>query len=305
LNYTKRKPLVISSSGLIAYGRCPKSFELSYVEGYRMKPRDCMSQGSAFHFLMQRLYEGATEDELETIGRGGEWAEMYDVFLAYRAHKGNEFPARDKVIRLEEPIFSQLLPNVWLRTTYDRLWDDNGELTDDDYKTFDKAMQLDVSMDTQGLLFLAVLQRKYGTQYRGYKRRYLNVRRQTPLTPKNATQQKLADAGKPFESWSLDECYKSQPLRLVPGQADVVWKEMQSRAEKILWSLKRRTKDPTSEPFDRVYLKGSSPYTCGGQICRTLCMKQFLQGGLTEIDLITEGVTIDPPPSLTKGFLKK
>lgn len=301
--FTESNPFVCSSTGFIAFGRCPKSFELGYVDRYRIEGKACMKAGSEFHFLMQRMAEGATEDELEQIGRAGEFPEMLDVFQAYRKHMGHTFPPRDKILKLEEPIYTQVLPNFWLRTTFDRLWDDNGECVDSDYKTFDKAMQLDLSMDTQGLLFLTILRRHYGERFRGYRRDYLEVRRTPPLVPKNATQAKLAAAGKPFESWSLDESYKTYTRRLVPHEEAQVWKEAQTRAEKILWSLERKAKDPSTEPFDRVYLKGSSPYTCGNQICRSLCMKQFLQGGFTEIDLITEGVTIEDAPTLPGGLL--
>lgn len=302
--YTESNPLVLSSSALIAYGRCPKSFEIGYYNGWRTKGKDCMVKGTEFHYLMQKLYQGASEDELKSIGTTGEFPEMWDVFCAYRLHKGGTFPRPGAVLSVEEPLYTNLLPNVWLRTTFDRIWNDNGEITDDDYKTFDKAPSLDVSLDTQGRLFLCVLQKHY-TDFSRFKRRYLNVRRMPPGVPKNTTQQKLADAGKPFESWSVDECYKDHTLRLIPGEAEVVWKEAQHRARKILFDLETRTKDPTAEVFDRVYLKGSSPYTCSGMTCRELCVKELVQGKINEIDLITCGVTVEPMPTLPKEYLNK
>ena len=303
MSYTESNPLVISSTAFIAFGRCPKSFELGYVDNYRMAGKSCMRAGSEFHYLMEKFYKGATEDELREIGANGEFPEMWEVFCEYRKRRGHTFPSPDSVLHTEEPLFTRLLPNVWLRCTFDRIWNDDGEITDDDYKTFEKAPSLDVSLDTQGRLFLCVLQ-KHFTEYTRFKRRYLNVRRMPPGVPKNATQQKLAAAGKPFDSWREDECYVEKTLRLIPGEADVIWKEAESRAEKILWSIDRRSKDPTSQPFDRVYLKGSSPYTCSQQICRSLCAKQITQGGLTEIDLIMEGVTINEPQTLPEGYLK-
>ena|ERR1700722_3832414 len=301
--FTESDPLVISSTALIAFGRCPKSYELGYVDRYRMAGKECMRKGSEFHYLMQRLYQGATEEELEQIGRDGEFPEMWDVFTAYRLRRGHTFPDVSRVLHTEEPLYTRLLPNVWLRTTFDRIWNDDGEITDDDYKTFDKAPSLDVSLDTQGRLFLCVL-RKHFTDFTRFKRRYLNVRRMPPGVPKNATQLKAQAAGKPFESWREDECYVDRTLRLIDGEAEVIWKEAQSRAEKILWSHERRTKDPSSQPFDRVYLKGSSPYTCSGMICRSLCAKQMAQGGLTDIDLIMEGVTVQEELKLPEGLLK-
>src|ERR1700678_1224605 len=234
MTYTPENPLVLSSSALIAYGRCPHSFEISYLNGWRTKGKDCMVQGSAFHYLMQRLYQGASEDELREIGTSGEFPDMYEVFLAYRNFCGHKFPPKSSVLSIEEPLYTRLLPNVWLRCTFDRIWNDDGEITDDDYKTFDKAPSLDVSLDTQGRLFLVVLQNHY-PEFSRFKRRYLNVRRMPPGVPKNATQQKLSDAGKPFESWSVDECYKDHTLRLIPGEAEIVWKEAQHRARKILF----------------------------------------------------------------------
>ena len=302
LKFTEDDPLVLSSSGLIAYGRCPKSFELGYVNRWRMRPKDCMSQGTEFHKLMEMLYKGASEDEISEAARAGEWPEMYDVFIAYRTHWGHKFPTREKVLSTEEPLYTRLLPNVWLRTTFDRIWNDDGEITDDDFKTFEKNMQLDLSLDTQGRLFLVVLQKQY-TEFKRFKRRYLEVRRMPPFVPKNETQRKAQANGKPFESWGIDECYKDHTLRLIPGEADVVWKDAQHRARKILFDLETREKDPTAQVFDRVHLKGHSPYCCEGQICRTLCMKELVQGAVNEIDLITEGVTIEPPLTLPEGLL--
>ncbi len=300
--YTESNPLVISSSGLAAYLRCPKSFEFGYVNRWRVPAKDVMQQGTEFHKLMEMLVKGATEDELLVAGSKGYFPDMYRVFKAYRAAKGHEFPRREALLGSEEPIYTKLLENVWLRTTFDLIWDDQGEITDDDYKTFEKDMNLNLGLDFQGRLFLTVLGKKFNTDR--VKRRYRKVRRTCPGVPKNATEQKKADAGKPFDSWSPEQCYHDYTLRLVPGEADQVWRDAQHWARKLLFDLETRTKDPTSGAFGRVVLSGVSPFTCGSCMYKTICTKEVLCGVINEVDLITEQITIGEPVELPPELRK-
>jgi len=300
--FTPENPLVISSSGLTAYLRCPKSFEFGYVERYRMPGKECMVAGVEFHHLMEMFVKGATEDELRQAASLGFFPHMFDVFDAFRHAKDGSFPRRESIIGSEEPLYTLLLPNVWLRTTFDLIWDDDGELTDDDYKTFEKDMNLNLGLDFQGRLFLTVLGKKFNTDR--VKRRYRKVRRTAPGVPKNATEQKKADAGKPFESWSPEQCYHDYTLRLVPGEADRVWAEAQHWARKLLMDLETRTKDPNAGAFGRVVLSGVSPFTCGSCMYKTICTKDVLCGAINEVDLITEGIIIGEPVELPPELSK-
>lgn len=303
MSYTKSRPLVVSSSGLIAYMRCPKSFEFGYINNWRTRPKDAMQAGTEFHALMKAWMDGVPEDNLIAMSLAGDFPEMFSVFKAFIQHRAGTFPRKDQLIGTEEPIYSQLLSNVWVRTTFDCVWkNDAGWYVDDDYKTTEKHMQSELDHDFQGKFFLCVLARKFDTLK--VERRYRKVRRTPPGVPKNATEQKKADAGKPFESWSVDDCYWDHPLRMTKVEMDQKWEEAQYWASKLLRELKDRQKEIPGT-FGRVGLNGASPYTCGSCIMKSLCTREFLQGGLSDLDIAQEVLHIEEPAKLPKGLLKR
>lgn len=134
-------PLVLSSSAIAAYKRCPKSFELQYVRN--LEPRrttNAIEFGSSLHEVLES-YAKRTPLAPEAVDPTTD-----SVARAYLAHRPLPNPA--DTLSVEEPLYTQLLasPDVWLRTTFDLVYRrrDDGFIIARDYK----GLALDTPLPT-------------------------------------------------------------------------------------------------------------------------------------------------------------
>lgn len=265
------EPIVFSSSAIAAFKRCPKSYQLGYE--YNLEPvvtKQYVEDGSNFH----RLVAGAAKGETQH----NDGSDMWNVAVEYM--RNVRLPAPDKVLMVEEPLYTELRADVvnaeghelghqiryvYIRTTFDLVYErEDGTIVARDYKTFEKSPTLDLDLDFQGRIYIAALMRKYPNTPVEFEYEY--VRRVTPGT-KNSK-----------GYWTPEDCYLRFPLIISRREADEIWKETQWVAEAMLAARE-------SSRFWRTDLKGSSPFTCGSCFFKDLCKAELEHGELSEQDL--------------------
>jgi hypothetical protein len=223
-----------------------------------------MERGTSFHQYMEKAAKGEALLEEDA---------MYEVAKAYLKH--NPLPKR--ILYAEHPMYMRLLdgsypdvPEVWLRTTHDLVYeDDGGNIIARDYKTFQKAPTLDLDFDFQGQIYIAALMRafpKHGIQFE-----YEYVRVVPPGTPNSKG------------VWTPDTCYLRFPVVISKRQADRIWKETQ-------WVASRIREDRDYEEFWRNDSKSWNG--CKGCFYKNICSAELEHGELDEqmLSQLTTGV---------------
>lgn len=248
--------VVYSSSAISTYKRCPKSFEFGYV--MNLQPADTVGKavedGSRFHNL---LAQAALDGHM---GHPGD--EMGLVADEYLKHN----PLPKNIVMVEEPMYTPFRfkdPKVYIRTTFDLVYEEDGVIIGRDYKTFEKAPTLDVDLDFQGRIYIAALMKHFPG--RDVQFEYEYVRRVPPGT-KNSK-----------GHWTPQDCYLRIPLIISRREADQLWKETEWVVSDILYS-------ETMRQFYRTDLK-VGPHSCGSCFYRNICKADLEHGGLDEQDL--------------------
>ena len=259
---------VLSSSAIAAYKRCPKSYELGYVMG--LEPfgtsTTALEQGSEVHRMLAEATCGAFV--LDGVGMG----EVVDTYLAV-----NHLP--NKILHVEEPVYTEILPGVYIRTTFDLVYErEDGVIVGRDYKTFDRAPSLDIDLDFQGRIYIAALMRKYPGRDVEFEYEYI---RRVPPGTKNSK-----------GVWSNEECYLNIPLVISKQEAEQLWTETQ-------WVVEKMLADEERHQFARHDLK-VGPHSCGSCFFRDLCKAELQHGGLDETDLAILAPTRREPLELPK-----
>lgn len=256
--------VVFSSSAIAAFKRCPKSFQLGYEMG--LVPPPFTKKGEA-GTIKEYVFEGTeVHEELSGYanndilpGKGREL--MVDVAQQYL----KRHPLPTDIISAEEPAYTELMPGVVIRTTFDLVYRrPNGTVVGRDYKTFEKAPSLDLDLDFQGRIYIGALMRRFPECDVEFEYEY--IRRVVPGT-KNSK-----------GYWTEKDCYLTFPLVISRAEADTLWEETQWVAEKMLEARERNR-------YWRTDLKGKSPFTCGSCFYRNLCSAELEHGELTEQDL--------------------
>ena len=253
---------IMSMSGLAAFKRCRKSFDLGYVRGYQ--PREVgtpVEDGRAFHEHMAALATG----EYDVLGKVAEGDEMAAV--AWRYNTSHPVPTGDSVLAVEAPVYIKLLapfggfPGVILRCTFDIAFRAGRWVVLRDYKTFDRAPTLHVDLDFQGRIYTAVGMRYYETADVFFE--YAYVRRTMPGVPKDK-------AGK---MWTEDDCYQTVQLNISVAEGDTLWRETQ-------WVAQDMVKCIMEPRFYRQDLK-VGPHSCSSCFYRHGCSAEIANGTLT------------------------
>jgi hypothetical protein len=258
---------VISASALSAFKRCPKSYYFGYEQALTViEQKEALTNGIDFHTYAAD-YAIYRRDGVEPDFGKYDNDKMYEVFNAWVRHRGaTEFDNMAEILHVEEPMFTELLPGVQLRTTLDLVYrDKNGWIVIRDYKTFAKMPSLDASLDFQARIYIAAIMRKYQTE--NVKFEHVYVRRD------------LFHEGKQSHvAWTPEESYVYEEIVIPRAEADRLWKETQYVAGIIL--------DATgTNIFYRVDLKGTSPFTCGSCFYKTVCAAENQNGGMDGLDL--------------------
>src|SRR5580692_5678311 len=192
MKFTPRSPLVLSSSALGAFKRCPKSFELNYVRGFQTPTNRAVEEGASFHDMIAKIALGMSQERLiaEYCGQP-----MLPVVLAYLKYK--KLPGI--ILAAEQPLYTKILPSVWIRTTFDMMYQllPDSSPTIRDYKTFANAPNLDVELNFQSKLYAALAKEHFGLESPP-RFEFEYVRRTPPYVEKD----------KKGGVWTAEECYK-------------------------------------------------------------------------------------------------
>lgn len=293
---------VVSTSGLNAFKRCPKSYQFGYEMGLTQKtPSEPLRDGSDFH-AYAAAYAAERRGDMSVKEPAVPNDAMYEVFAEWARRRGAaEFDGMAKIVSVEEPQYTQLVLNfatqVWLRTTFDLVYmDTDGWIVCRDYKTFEKMPSIDADLDFQARGYIAALMQAYKTRKVRFEHVY--IRRVPPGTPRtgkeviwvgdNGATPKpyTVDAkGKrtPVEVWTEEECYVYESIVISPQEAKTLWSEAQVIARRIL-----QTRQEGGPAWYRVDLKGISPFTCGSCFYKGACKAEDQIGTLSpqDIDLL-------------------
>jgi len=286
VKFTPRKPLILSSSALSAFKRCPKSFELQYVRGFQTETNRAVEEGASFHEIIAKAALGVPQEKLiaDYVGQP-----MLPVALGYLKHKG----IRGVTLAVEQPLYTKILPSVWIRTTFDRVYNllPDSSPTILDYKTFSNAPNLDVELNFQCKLYCVLTMEHFGLE-NPPRFEFEYVRRTPPFIEKD----------KKGGVWTPDDCYKTWPIYISSREAAVLKAELLADCERILHTLK--TWEPGDPRFSRTALttSGWSAFSCGTCFVRELCKAEASTGRLSaaQIEANTTGIGVFPPP-LPKG----
>ena len=255
---------VISMSGLQAFKRCRKSFDLGYVRNYEpLKVPEPVTQGADIHRHLAAMATGAY-DVLAKVEQGDE---MAAIAWAYGAAK--PIPTGAAVISVEDPFFRVLIepssngdPGVIVRCTFDLAYKAGQHVVLRDYKSFDRAPTLHVDLDFQGRLYSAFGMRYFKTTHVFFEYEY--IRRILPHVPR----------GKTGGNFTQDECYVNVQLILSEREADALWEETRECAYDLVRAL-------VEKRLYRTDLK-AGPHACSSCFYRHGCVAEVQQGVLTK-----------------------
>lgn len=252
---TKAAPMVLPYSALVLFRRCRKAYELGYELNIETGSSQAAVDGTEVHeHLAQYARDGF-------FLSGNEKTPMLDVAKAYIENRG--LPGT--TLMVEEPIYTKLIPNVYLRTTLDRVYrDSDSTIVGVDYKTFERAPTIDFELDPQGGLYIAALMRHFKTDHVRFEYEY--IRRSVPGSRNS----------KGF--WSDEDCYTTAQIIISKREADLFWREAQETARDIV----------QAKSNGRWYRSGTrvefgSP--CLGCFYKSLCIAEKNFGVLTDDDV--------------------
>lgn len=272
--YATDGPLVLSMSALQSFKRCRKQYELGNELNIDVASSDAAQRGTEIHAILAdcaRFIRDCTPVPPWT-------GEMAPIAQSYLEH---EALPKDILKVDEEPIYTKLVRETWLRTTLDLVYrDDEGWIVGRDWKSFSKAPTYDVDLDFQGGIYIAALMRAYKTDKVRFEYKYIR----SALTH--------AD-GKP---WDVDELYFTVPVVISRREADALWKETQDAARDLLRArrLGKFYRSGSRKEF------GSPCFTCW---FLDLCKADMQQGyvGVDDVALLAAG--IKEPLKLPEGIL--
>lgn len=250
------EPLVLSMSAISVWMRCKKKFQYQYemlLDG--IKENEAMAEGTAFHSIMAEYARtGKLLDEGSPMG---------DVAQVYLQHR--KFPKA--VIRIEEPIYVEILEGVYVRGTCDLIYkDEDGSLVIRDWKTFARLPSLDSDLDFQARLYIALVMRHYKTAKVRFEHEY--VRRTPPGVPKD----------KAGNCWDVQDCYLTSSI-----SASVA--ETMTIVQEVKWELETLLKTRENGNYTRTNLKGGGYDACSACSVKEICKAELTNGELNESTL--------------------
>jgi hypothetical protein len=282
-------PLVISMTDFQSFLRCRKSFYLGYVlQRSSQTTNQAVEDGRTFHDIMEIIAKG-TMSAPEIVAKYGADDPMLNVVGAFL----REHPLRGRTLMVEEPLYTLVIdetpstPAVYIRTTFDRVYDLDGWIVGEDYKTFEKAPSFDDDRNFQFRTYTAALQKHFGTDRVSFRVPY--VRRVPPGSPRGAWDEgpdqngdywKVTAAGKrtKCDRWLTSECYLFNEIVMSTLEVEQMWAELQEVARDLVRCLL------VEHRWYRTPLN-AGPHSCSSCFVRDLCAAQMRTGTLGADDL--------------------
>jgi hypothetical protein len=224
MNYSVENPLIVSYSGMSLFRKCRKAFELGYVRNIDPGSSEAQTRGSTFH---EYLADYARYGRITPIEPDSAIADAAMEYVARRI--GNIFDNGLPYL-IEEPLYFPVWEEeagVFLRTTPDLvLLADDGWIEAIDYKTFSREPTLDVDLDPQGGLYIAMLMRVFDTPKVRFRYEYV---RTVPPGTRNSK-----------GVWTEEQCYITVPLVLSTRETDTFWTEMQDTMADLVRAIEEQ-----------------------------------------------------------------
>lgn len=254
-------------SAISTFKRCGKKFDIQYrklLDGVRESP--AMELGTNFHKIME---------EYAKTGNMGEsvLGDIEHVACDYVHYNG--FPNRDSIISAEDPLYIEVLPEVYVRCTMDLVYKKDDYIVIRDYKTFSKSPTLDIELDFQARVYIALLMKHFKTDKVSFEHVYVRT------TPPNVPKDK---AGK---CWEPSECYITDTLVVGEEEAAVIMGELQS--DLLILEYCEKT-----DAYTRNNIKGGGYMDCNRCSVKELCKAELQHGSLDLIDLTYLAVKREP-----------
>lgn len=235
--------------------RCKKKYQYNYemlLDG--VKENEAMAEGTAFHEIMA---DYARTGQLEIQ------SPMGDVARVYLEHR--KFPSN--VVLVEDPIYIQFLPGVYVRGTCDLIYkDEDGSLVIRDWKTFARLPTLDSDLDFQARLYIALVMRHYKVSRVRFEHEY--VRRTPPGIPKD----------KAGNCWEPSDCYLTESIVVSLREVMAIVKEVTIELESLL-----KTRETGN--YTRTNLKGGGYDACSACSVKEICKTELTNGELNDYSL--------------------
>lgn len=268
-------PLVLSMTSFQNFRRCRKLFQLSALLEYNPR-RDSSAAmaGRAFHELMH--YAARTGGSLPSEYPPD--PDMLPVARAYLQYK----PLPEGIIAAERGFFAEIAPNVYIRASFDLVYQTDGRRVIRDYKTFRVAPTLDPDLDFQANDYLIVGELALGWPDAEFEWEY--VRQELG---------RLLSGGKGKEAvwtdWDMNERYPYAPtLILSDVERATVKRELYDCAMDIKDTIERGR-------FYRTGLRSHDPSVgCTGCFQRDLCLTERQHGRLDAQDIELLTTPFDP-----------
>jgi len=274
-------PLVLSMTELSYFRRCRKKFDLAAIRG--LSPRqdsDAAGRGRAFHAIM----EAVAKDPDHARPTEGDH-EMLPIAQAYYDHlrESGEWPF-DSVISAERGYFAEIAPSVFIRCSFDLVWQAGSEAIVQDYKTFSRAPSIEETdhLDPQANDYLFVASAALGLKRVKFRWEY--VRQELGRMLKK-------DKSAVYVPWEPHERYFRQEMILGDDVMETVERELYETAMDVREAIERGR-------YYRSGQKGGGYDSCSACFYRHLCSAEFWHGELTPGD-IESLATFDDPAERT------
>lgn len=269
-------PLVISMTGFQNFRRCRKLFQLSQLFEYKPKEKEgtAAASGRAFHELMH--YAARTGGSLPS-----EYPPDPDMLPVARAYL-NYKPLPSGIIAAERGYFAEIAPAVYIRASFDLVYQEDNRRVIRDYKTFRMAPTLDPDLDFQANDYLVVGEIALGWPDAEFEWEY--VRQELG---------RLLSGGKGKDAvwtdWDMTDRYPSAPsLILSDIERATVKRELYECALDIRAAIE-------SGRFYRTGLRSHDPSVgCKGCFHRDLCLTERQHGRLDPQDIALLTMPYDP-----------
>jgi hypothetical protein len=254
-------------SAVQTFKRCGKKYEIQYMkllDGVKESP--ALDMGRRFHSIMEHYAK-------ERVLVHDQFDDMSYVASSYITRRG--FPDKESIMRVEEPIYVEVLPRVFVRCTMDLVYKRAGTIVIRDYKTFSRMPSPDVDLDFQVRLYLALAMKHFETDDIVFCHEY--VRTTPPDVPKD----------KAGNCWSPEECYVSTEIAIGKREQATILGELKYDLGTLQESEKHNF-------YTRSPMKGGGYMDCDRCSVKELCKAELQHGSLDLIDLIDLSVAREP-----------
>lgn len=247
---------VYSMSAISTWKRCPKKFQIQYkwlLDG--LQESQALTDGTTYHKLFEQAAKGIKWDRSQIDPN------IYAVAFDCLLH--NPLPAN--IVSADDPYYIEVA-GVMIRYTPDLVYVRDGVYVIRDWKTFTMWPSYDADLDFQAHVYMALLRKHFDGARVEFEHFY--VRKTPPNVPKD----------KKGNEWSVDECYRVDPLIVSDVELDKAYDE-------LCWDIDTMREAGEFEQYSRTALKGGGYTDCSRCSVKEICKQDKVTPPGEVIDL--------------------